>query len=440
MKKSELKKHILEALTPDEALKVDAKYKEIYAGMVGKNPLKMKKYDNPDKVAYGRAINLIQKESAKLAEKKLTAAEKNKKEDIIMSMKDKKGGKDKLKPADYAAATATAIKVAEGDLDVGHQDDEPRMLKKDIYNMGKYAMEIFKKLDRYDDMEGEVDFPHWWQSKITKAKSMLQSAYDYLDGEERIAQIDAIMEKEEKTSEDKLERIIKSVLKKEGGAAGLDPLKKAIKGEDTDKDFDIEKFIKKLDSVEKHRDGDYILKEGHSLSSEDLDVLKNLASSDDISLRAVKVLKSLIKSNIKQGDLGTKVDEASGMEKAKKNMDMYKDKNRLEEFVKEALKNPKKADLNKDGELSSYEKARATAIEKSIDKSDKVDEDLLKKGGKISKALDALEKAAEDAKLSGQKSRELFAKFKQEMAMMEDLEEENTNPSLSERILRELRK
>ena len=69
MKKSELKKRLVEALTPDEASKVDAKYKEIYAGMVGKNPLKMKKYDNPDKVAYGRAINLIQKESLKLAEK-----------------------------------------------------------------------------------------------------------------------------------------------------------------------------------------------------------------------------------------------------------------------------------------------------------------------------------------------------------------------------------
>ena len=444
MKKSELKKHILEALTPDEASKVDAKYKEIYAGMVGKNPLKMKKYDNPDKVAYGRAINLIQKESAKLAEKKLTAAEKNKKEDIIMSMKDEKGGKDKLKPADYAAATATAIKVAEGDLDVGHQDDEPRMLKKDIYNMGKYAMEIFKKLDQYDDMEGEVDFPHWWQSKITKAKSMLQSAYDYLDGEERISQIDAIMEKEEKTSEDKLERIIKSVLKKEGGAAGLDPLKKAIKGEDTDKDFDIEKFIKKLDSVEKHRDGDYILKEGHGLDQDDLDYLKDFMSRNSDNTKLKKILDFLIKSNIKVDktkDLskGKKVDEASGMEKAKKNMDMYKDKNRLEEFVKEALKNPKKADLNKDGKLSGYEKARATAIEKSIDKADKVDEDLLKKGGKISKALDALEKAAEDAKLSGQKSRELFAKFKQEMAMMEDLDEENTNPSLSERILKELR-
>ena len=50
------------------------------------------------------------------------------------------------------------------------------------------------------------------------------------------------------------------------------------------------------------------------------------------------------------------------------------DTNRLEEFVKAALKNPKKADLNKAGELSGYEKARATATEKSIDKVDKADE------------------------------------------------------------------
>ena len=285
MKKSELKKYILEALTPDEASKVDAKYKEIYAGMMGDKPLKMKRYDNPDKVAYGRAIKLIQKESAEMEEKKLTAAEKRKKEDIIMSLKKQKGGKDKLEPVDYAVATDRAKKLAEdgldeeitnatfqkhadrvedllrklisatkavdnsqddteddveeldqsidylaaaitdkdpidiavdqaqfgrlakpvkeGDLDVGHQDDEPHMLKKDIYNMGKYAMELYKKLDQYDDMEGEVDFPHWWQSKITKAKSMLQSAYDYLDGEEKITQIDAIMEEDELTKSEK---------------------------------------------------------------------------------------------------------------------------------------------------------------------------------------------------------------------------------------------
>ena len=202
MKKSELKKYIIEALTPQEADKVDSKYKEIYGGMLKGNKRKLMKYidpesgrPNPDKVAYGRAIKLIQKESTEMEEKKLTAAEKRKKEDILKGIKKQKGGKDKLEPVDYAVATDRAKKLAEGDLDVGHQDDEPRMLKKDIYNMGKYAMEIFKKLDKYDDMGGEVDFPHWWQSKITKAKSMLQSAYDYLDGEEKISQIDAIMEK-----------------------------------------------------------------------------------------------------------------------------------------------------------------------------------------------------------------------------------------------------
>lgn len=40
----------------------------------------------------------------------------------------------------------------------------------------------------------------------------------------------------------------------------------------------------------------------------------------------------------------------------------------LEEIIKNALKNPKKADLNKDGKLSSYEKTRGAAIEKAIAK------------------------------------------------------------------------
>jgi len=63
-----------------------------------------------------------------------------------------------------------------------------------------------------------------------------------------------------KVSEDKIEQVIKAVLKKEGGAAGLDPIKKAVKKLDIDKDFNLEKFIKKLNSVTKHRHGDYILK------------------------------------------------------------------------------------------------------------------------------------------------------------------------------------
>jgi hypothetical protein len=146
------------------------------------------------------------------------------------------------------------------------------------------------------------------------------------------------------------------------------------------------------------------------------------------------------------------------MDIAKKNMEDYK---RLNELVKAALMGPiseKKAkpdflDLDGDGDKEeSMKKAAADkkkmneestskydddpalkgkqsklpdGLQKAIikKKGGKVDEDLLKKGGKISKALDALEKAAQDAKISGDAARELFAKFKQEMAMSEDLDE-----------------
>ena len=42
-------------------------------------------------------------------------------------------------------------------------------------------------------MSGEVDFPSWWQSKINQSHDMLVSAKHYLDGEERIDQIDAML-------------------------------------------------------------------------------------------------------------------------------------------------------------------------------------------------------------------------------------------------------
>jgi hypothetical protein len=81
----------------------------------------------------------------------------------------------------------------EEDLDVGHQDDEPNMLKSDLYRIVKYGMELYQMMDKYDNMPGEVDFPHWWQSKVIKAKDMIASAHHYLEGEEQVAQIDAMM-------------------------------------------------------------------------------------------------------------------------------------------------------------------------------------------------------------------------------------------------------
>ena len=81
----------------------------------------------------------------------------------------------------------------EEDLDLGHQDNEPHMLKSDLYRIGKYAMELYKMIDQFDKMEGEVDFPHWWQAKIIKAKSMLVSAKHYLDFELKEPQIDTMI-------------------------------------------------------------------------------------------------------------------------------------------------------------------------------------------------------------------------------------------------------
>ena len=80
------------------------------------------------------------------------------------------------------------------DLDLGHQDDEPHMLKADLYRIGKYAMELYQMVDRFEESSEEVDFPHWWQSKIIKAKSMLVSAKHYLDFEIKEPQIDAMVD------------------------------------------------------------------------------------------------------------------------------------------------------------------------------------------------------------------------------------------------------
>ena len=80
------------------------------------------------------------------------------------------------------------------DLDLGHEDNEPHMLKADLYRIGKYAMELYQMVDRFEEGSEEVDFPHWWQAKVIKAKDMLVSAKHYLDFEIKEPQIDAMVD------------------------------------------------------------------------------------------------------------------------------------------------------------------------------------------------------------------------------------------------------
>ena len=78
------------------------------------------------------------------------------------------------------------------DIDLGHQDNEPHMLKGDLYRIGKYAMELYQMVDEFEG-KGEVDFPHWWQAKIVNAKSCLVGAKHYLDFELKEPAIDAMV-------------------------------------------------------------------------------------------------------------------------------------------------------------------------------------------------------------------------------------------------------
>ncbi len=73
-------------------------------------------------------------------------------------------------------------KSMEEDLDLGHQDDEPHMIKSELYKVAKYALELYKMVDQFEG-KGEVDFPAWWQSKVTKATSMISNAKHYLEFE-----------------------------------------------------------------------------------------------------------------------------------------------------------------------------------------------------------------------------------------------------------------
>ena len=88
----------------------------------------------------------------------------------------------------------------EEDLDIGHVDNEPHMLKKELARAGQMIQMLYRAVDKYDG-EGEVDFPQWWQAKIIKANTMLDSAFDYLDGEEMVAKIDAMIDVDDNIEE-----------------------------------------------------------------------------------------------------------------------------------------------------------------------------------------------------------------------------------------------
>jgi len=69
------------------------------------------------------------------------------------------------------------------DTDIGHQDDEPGMLRADLSIIERYADELGEMMEEYENSGVEIDFPHWLQAKIIKAKDYLIGAKHYLKSE-----------------------------------------------------------------------------------------------------------------------------------------------------------------------------------------------------------------------------------------------------------------
>ena len=69
----------------------------------------------------------------------------------------------------------------------------------------------------------------------------------------------------EQTLDTDIEDVVVNVLKDEGGAAGLKPIKKAVEDLDLPSNFDLKDFLKGLRGVGQHKDGDYILEDGEEI-------------------------------------------------------------------------------------------------------------------------------------------------------------------------------
>ncbi len=69
------------------------------------------------------------------------------------------------------------------DVEIGHQDDELGMIKSDVGVMCDDLTELYDLLCDLHKHGKEIDFPHWWQSKIVLAKEYISAATDYLKQE-----------------------------------------------------------------------------------------------------------------------------------------------------------------------------------------------------------------------------------------------------------------
>ena len=107
---------------------------------------------------------------------KLMKWAKAQKDDSLSKVKDPSPSKDDMEEESYNAENTP----------IGHTDDERNMIRKELYQMAKYAKEMFEMLE---DLPADSDFPHWWQAKVVNSLSMISKAKHYLENELNVSDV-----------------------------------------------------------------------------------------------------------------------------------------------------------------------------------------------------------------------------------------------------------
>jgi hypothetical protein len=200
---------LYEAFSPEESKKIYDNFLAIVNDPKRRDKLVRKHGKNAENVAYGTAVNQVKKQAAnniekpqpeetmensKLREMVIDALTEKKKSTAFTSEYDDKfTDKRKNLPDGLQKSILKKQGKLDEDMDLGHEDDEPNMIKADLYQIGKYAMKLYKMVDQFDNGQ-EVDFPHWWQSKIITAKNMISSAKHYLEFELKEPELNAMVD------------------------------------------------------------------------------------------------------------------------------------------------------------------------------------------------------------------------------------------------------
>jgi hypothetical protein len=179
--------NINEAFSSDESKEI---YDKFLAIVNSRRDNLVKKYGKEaERVAYSIAVNQVKKKAANNIDEPTTEEpmdQDQKLKEMIQSALSKP-----LNEFETGEELIADEPISE-DLDIGHEDNEPHMIKSELYQIGKYAMDLYKMMDGFEG-EQEVDFPAWLQSKITTAKNMMSSVKHYLDFELKEPQIDAMV-------------------------------------------------------------------------------------------------------------------------------------------------------------------------------------------------------------------------------------------------------